>query len=69
MIVTNKELDIISKNLCLDRRKVASILSNCSTVGDLVQKDLGSKSKALEKRLKNSLISLLYTLKTKRETV
>jgi len=62
MIVTSKDLDTISDNLCLAKDKVNKIIHNCKTVGDLLSIDLGLSNKVIEDRLKTSLVTLLYKL-------
>lgn len=62
MKLNNKSIDLISKNLCLNREDIISILKYCKTVGDIVALDFGLKDKKLENNIKYSLVAMITKL-------
>jgi hypothetical protein len=67
MNVTCKETDLIEKNLCLPKNTVNKVLRSCKTIGDVAAIDLGLTDKNLEQRIKNSMISLLFKLNSRKK--
>ena len=67
MKITRKDINTISNNLCLPEKSVDKILKNCQTVGDVAALDLGLKNKQLETKVKESLVTLLFKINSRRK--
>ena len=67
MKITRKDINTISNNLCLPEKSVGKMLKNCQTVGDVAALDLGLKNKQLETKVKESLVTLLFKINSRRK--
>lgn len=63
MVITDMQVDAISKKVLLNKGKVKQIIQNCNTLGDIFNLDLGARDKTLESKIKDTIFKEMLKLR------